>query len=522
MKINKYLTISLAAALLATGCYDDEGSYFTGSWTDIASVEGLSIPGTEDVYTLDLIEDETLSINPTIRFNKNVDESLFTYDWIMGTDTISSGLKLDWKITRTEKMVFNSQGETSFWLAIHNQKTGEAWRYYLLNSYGSIQRVKISHTITPKIGVFAYEKADGSVEWGSVKGSNATTPEDFSTLYTDLYTRYNSSRRIEGPIAGMGYNGSQLMIYTNSEPDYGAIVQTSESGSYAMGLFMGTIGSEVFQGAPDATIHTHTFYKGNMQELLIGNSLYIAPTNTAYQVIFPGSEPTDSEIAQIVGAKPYIGMMHFSVQRKSNGELSYYRYDTNRGYLNQELSDENGNVLKADHILGVCRQPSFLNKELKMFIAVRIASSYWLYTYTYEQKSSGKDVITYIGKADITAWAGGLNDNCQLFTNCVEVPLNYLYIVKGSDLWRTSYESQAAPQKVKSFSAPIVVAEVIARNPATISSDSDELYTAIFTYDETADVSTMYVLDAKSNDVASISTIDTPISGKVTYFRANQ
>ena len=45
MKTFKYLTVILAAALAATGCYDDEGSYYTGSWTEIAAVEGMSIPG---------------------------------------------------------------------------------------------------------------------------------------------------------------------------------------------------------------------------------------------------------------------------------------------------------------------------------------------------------------------------------------------------------------------------------------------------------------------------------------------
>ena len=95
MKILKYLTVILAAALAATGCYDDKGSYYTGSWTSIAAVEGMSIPGFETKANIELIEDETLSINPTVRFNPGVDASQFTYDWIMGGDTIASGLKLD-------------------------------------------------------------------------------------------------------------------------------------------------------------------------------------------------------------------------------------------------------------------------------------------------------------------------------------------------------------------------------------------------------------------------------------------
>ena len=124
MKILKYLTVILAAALAATGCYDDKGSYYTGSWTDIAAVEGMSIPGIGTNYYLNLVEEETLSLNPTVRFKPGVDESLFTYDWVMGGDTIASGLKLNWTVMRTNKMEINQSGQTSFWQAINIKNSG--------------------------------------------------------------------------------------------------------------------------------------------------------------------------------------------------------------------------------------------------------------------------------------------------------------------------------------------------------------------------------------------------------------
>ena len=522
MKILKYLTVILAAALAATGCYDDKGSYYTGSWTSIAAVEGMSIPGTETKANIELIEDETLSLNPTVRFNPGVDASQFTYDWIMGGDTIASGLKLDWTVTRTEKMEFNNQGQTSFWLAINNKKSGENWCYYIQNTSGSIQKVTISQTVTPKIGVFVYEKEDGTIEWGSVKGSNAETPEAFTTLYTDLYTRYNTSRKIDGTVAGATYTGPKLIVYTNHAPDYGVIVETSESGDYPMGFHMGTISDEVFQGAPDGEIKGQGFYKGGMQEMLIGSSLFIAPSNNAYQVILPGADPTQGNVVQTMGANPYANRMHFSVQRMTSDELWYYRYDASRGYLRQILPDENGAVLKADRIIGVCRQPTFTDKQIKMFVAVKSGSSYLLYTYTYEQKTSGSDIITYVGKKDITSWAGGMSDDCTMFTNGVEVPLNYLYIAKGRDLWRTSYESQDAPQVAKSFPAPITAAEVVITAPNSISVNTKEVYTAVFTYDSSAKTAKMYVLDAKTDDLRAYSEVETAIPGKVVRYRANQ
>lgn len=522
MKILKYLTVILAAALAATGCYDDKGSYYTGSWTDIAAVEGMNIPGLETDYVINLVEDETLSLNPTVRFNPGVDASQFSYNWVLGGDTIASSLKLDWLVTRTEKMEFDKEKQATFWLIIDNKKTGENWHYYLQNTSGNIQKVMISQTITPKIGVFVYEKEDGTVEWGSIKGSNAATPEAFTTLYTDLYTRYNTTRTLEGPIAGATYTGSQLIVYTNHAPDYGAMIQASESGNYPLGVHMTTISDEVFLGAPDGEINGETFYKGNMQEMLIGSSLFIVPANNAYQVILPGSDPTQTGVAQIMGANPYINQMHFSVQRMTSGELYYYRYDNNRGYLRQILPDENGTTLKADRIIGVFRQPTFIDKQLKMFVTVKSGAAYWLYTYTYEQKTSGSDIITYVGKKDITGWTGGMSDDCVMFTNAIEVPLNYLYIAKGRDLWRTSYESQAAPQVVKSFPAPITAIEVVMTAPNSISINTKELYTAVFTYDSNVKTAKMYVLNAQADDLKAYSEVETAIPGKVICFRANQ
>ena len=103
MKTFKYLIFLLAAAFAATGCYDDKGSYNTDPWTDIVSVEGMTLPGIESMYMLSLIEDETFSLDPTVLLRKDADESSFTYDWVLGRDTIASGLKLDWRVTRTEK-----------------------------------------------------------------------------------------------------------------------------------------------------------------------------------------------------------------------------------------------------------------------------------------------------------------------------------------------------------------------------------------------------------------------------------
>lgn len=67
----------------------------------------MSIPGFETDYVINLVEDETLRLNPTVRFKPGVDVSQFTYNWVLGGDTIASSLKLDWLVTRTGKMEFD-------------------------------------------------------------------------------------------------------------------------------------------------------------------------------------------------------------------------------------------------------------------------------------------------------------------------------------------------------------------------------------------------------------------------------
>ena len=99
------------------------------------------------------------------------------------------------------------------------------------------------------------------------------------------------------------------------------MIQTSESGDYPMGVHMTTVSDEVFLGAPDGEINGQTFCTGYIQEVLTGSSLFIAPANTAYQVILPGAEPSQDNVAQIMGANPYANLMHFSVQRMTSGEL---------------------------------------------------------------------------------------------------------------------------------------------------------------------------------------------------------
>lgn len=516
MKKINYLTILAFTAFSMVGCYADKGSYNTDSWTDIASIEGMTVPGTENASFLTLSEDEPLKINPTIRLRPGVDESKFTYDWVLGSDTISSGKSLDWIAQRTPTMEFNAYKEAYFWLAIKNTATGEAWRYFLRDSKQTMLKVKITPATTPNIGTFVYTKADGSVEWGSVKGGDKLTPVNFTMLYTELFARYNPARRIMGPVAGASDDGYQLVIYTNTAPDYGTIIQSTESSVSVMGLFGGLVSDEVFQGAPDGTVNALNFYSGMMQEALVGDGLYLAPATSPNQVILPKSTPTQAGVAQVMGANPYTDVMHFSVMRTMQNELYYYTFDSSRGYRRMPLVDQVGATIKADRIVGVFHQPTFVKKSIKMFVVAKQGAAYTLYTFTLEQVASGSDKIAYADKLDVTSWAGGITDQTLWMTNAIEVPLNYLYIVKDNTLWRTSYESLVAPQAIKIFADPIVWASVVVSKARITSKvNENEVYLSVFTYNQAAGVSKMHTLNAQSDALTVFSSPETEIPGKV-------
>lgn len=513
MKTIKYLLFTFAAALFLTSCYEDKGSYDTSSWTDIISVEGVQLPGS-DIYTADLLEGYLLEINPVITLKQGVSEADFSYCWVLGGDTIGYGKKLSWEVTKTSKMVFESDLAT-FWLSIRNNITGEEWRHFSMTS-GTIKKVKITSTMMPKIGIAVYRKQNNEIEWASVKGGDKDTPAAFSEIYTELYDHYNGEKKpVTGDFVSATFGGNRLLIYTNNAPDYGVMVQTTDVGTYPLGAHIGTLFEEVYVSeAPTNAIVAQNYYQNMMQELLIGNSLYIASTNDGpYQVIVSGMNPTQNDVAQVMGAAPFNDVMHFSIQRTTDSKLYYYVYSKSTGYKRVALTDAASAPITADKIVGVFRQPTIVKKTIKMFVVTKEASNFYLYSFSLEPQDV-LDKVTFIAKKDVAAWAGGMTEQTKWFTNAAEAPLNYLFIVKGKDIWRTSYEGLDAPIIAKSF-ADEIVDVAIGTKGKEIEVESDEYYTAVFTYNSTANTSSMHVLNARTNGMDEFSSIPNAIPGRV-------
>ena len=515
--MKKYIFITLAL-IISVSCYKDEGSYYNGDWTEIVSVENLTPEEFKDLYTVTLVEDEMLKINPQITFKKGINPDDYTYNWVMGGDTISRTSELNWSVIRSSSMHASYDGRFSLWLALESRLSGESWKLFLQNNNKTQIAFEISQSATPQIATFVYEKSDSSLEWGSIAGVSTTKPSDYSKLNVDMFERYNSTRKIKGTVVNAVSAGSSLIIYTNEAPDYGAMIQTSEKGIRPLGAYISTVAEQVYQGSPAGEVNGQNFYDENLQELLIGEDLYVAPTpSSPFQVIFPGDEPSLSDVSQTMGANPYLNSMHFSVLRKTNGELNYYTFNTAYALKNFPLLDEKGETLKADKIVGVLRQPTAISKKIKFFLVVRQATGYNLYTYYLEQFENGNADITYHSKKDVSTWAGGLNDDSQWMTNALEVPGNYMYIIQGANVYRTSYESQEEPIKVKSYNGEITYAAVVP-NTTKMVGPVLEKYMVLFVYDADSASSTMHIINAQEATMPELSQPETPIPGKVVKY----
>lgn len=515
-KINRFICVLLVAVVGFVGCYEDKGSYDNKDWTDFVTITGIEIPGSS-YGRVTLSEGEVLSINPTVEYKAGVNPADFEFNWVMGGDTIASTLNLAWTITPTNIELLS--GEAYFWLAIGNKVTGENWKCYATSNDGYYMvKVKITPTAMPLIGVMVYEKADGTLEWGSIQGSNPAQPQNFTTILTDMYNRYNPTRTIQGPFVGATLDVSQLSIYTNAAPDYGVMIQTTNTGGFPFGNYMGTIQDQTFTSTPTAAINAKNGYYNSMQEILIGNELFLLPMTSSYpyQLLDPNSTGSESGVAQVIGALPYTRNAHVTLQRMTNGDVYYYTYSESRGYMRQAVTDGGSGTLNVDEIVGLFREPTAINaseQNLRFFVVGRKGTTYTLYTYAYVQYTATPHTIEFRQAKDVTAWAGGMTKDAIWFTSVIPVGWNYAYIAKGKDLWRYSYEGMETPTVVKSFADDIVA--VVPVPKASLISGDEELYTAVFTYNTSAKTGSMYVVNIRTENVTEYSSCVGAIPGKV-------
>lgn len=514
-----FLLLSLTVVWVS--CADDEGSYDYKDWSDIVSVEGVSIPGSNGYGKVTILEGDLLEITPSVTFKEGVDPSDFSYLWVMGGDTISQTLTLSWVISPVNVNLFD--GEAYFWLEIKNNKTGETWKHYPVDKSGSsnyMVMVTISRTARPQIGAIVYEKSDGTIEWGSIKGARPDTPQDFKEIFTEMYSRYNPGKILTGPFVGASLDASQLAIYTQHAPDYGSFIQTAYDEIYPFGNFMGSVRDLTFLSDPTETVKSKKYYTNGMQEILIGNKLFLfaaSSTSAPYQLIDPSWNGMENDVAQTMGATPLNRILHINVMRKNNNEVYYYNYSETKGYRKELLKDETGNPLQLDMVTGVFREPSAsqVYTSLRFYVVGRIGNEYKMYVYRYNNLSETSYSIDFDRVVDVTNWGDGVNDETQWFTTSLPVPSggNYAFFIQGKKLWRYSYEALANPVVVKTFNHDAVLANSIAESSLPVK--GYDYYTIIFTYDASSDKSTLYTLDVSQENVVEESVCLDAIPGKV-------
>ena len=520
MNIRKYMIPVLASAALFTGCLEKNDLPPEG-WSSIVSVEGMTIPGAA-YKEAKLNEGTLLEINPEIEYRQGYSESDFTFHWVIGGDTISSSKNLSWVVVPSEKIQLNSNKRAFLWLAVHNAKTQEEWRLYV-EANNNMVEILFQSATTPNIGAIVYEKSGNKLEWATVMGNDRTTPANFSELTVDMYQRYNPDREIVGPYSGGSFKET-LRIFTDAAPDYGVNIQASDGKTVPMGYYMNAIASEGFEELPSRAVVRKNFYWTEWQEMLVGDQLFVTPCNSTYlyQYLNPNGNGNVSGVAQSIAPIPMVSYASLGIIRKTTGEVYFSEYNSSYGFRTVALTENNGQALIVDNLLGIFKEPATASKdyEIRFFVVAKKGANVNIHEYSMKKGSEDSSLVevAYTRTVDATAWGGGIQDNSIWFSTATPTARNYAYFTKGKDIYRFSFLELQNPVLVKSFANEITGISVGVRE-MNISNPENEYYTAVLTYNSSSDKSSVYFIDCRSEAVTQFSAIENTIPGKaLEYF----
>lgn len=495
-----YITL-LVVALGATSCYKDKGEYFTGKWSSIKSVTKLELPGGGVVF-----EGDRLAINPVVEYAEGYGPADFDFSWIIGTDTVARQLDLDWTVGVVSGM--NTSGEAFVLLSIRNKRNGEVWSVYPPGNVNQPLSLRINLADAPQIGAIVYEKADGTVEWASIKG----TKQDFKdkslgqiSLRTELLQKYNPSVKIRGKVISALMNDKDLVVYTDDVNDKGMLVRVTEAKNsvpyYPFGKAFGTVSEEIFSSdiVTSSSLKSVDHFYGIFQSALINDNFFITQASAEYPYIMldPSKAGVIEGVSQVSYPVPATSTGgFFGLIRYNNNAVRMFKYTPAGAFY---LATGALASMDLEEITGVFSQAPVTNTYTTMnfFVAGKKGSSSYLYNYTVSSSASNVSA-TYKSKMDITSL---VDDNTIWFgtpSGTSSSILNPAFFTRQNQLYRINYSALAAqPVLTNTFDAPVTFALPVsaAYNLADIP---NSLYTLVLTYNENTNTSSCYLLDVHS------------------------
>lgn len=490
----RYYFLILAALALAS-CYGDRDGVIGAEPDYVLSVEGIQIE--DDLYLGD-----RFTCSPTVNLPEGANPDDYDYRWIVGYgEEISTQKDLDWEIYLPKGCSLNSNIPGSF--VVRNHVNGLEYRKTF--------EFKVQNGYAPKF-VAVYETADGRLEWMSIQttgtSSSSISPKNgFTRWFPDMVERVNgSSQRIDGVFRGALSMKSELLLFTDRGPGYGASVSMvdTEPGEQDFTANMGEVVSpivgRIYVGSSPTIDVTEAFYSsGGAKYVLADGRLHMYNGTDTKTPVFDDQAFVMAEgVEQAVGSKQFMRYKRAIAVRYEDGTLGcLQQYNKPATPLPGADGEE---VLHADEICGAFAEATGKgnNNPYLMHLVVRRGEAYFLYVYNAKASSSGNEPLTLKSVVPIPEEVGR---EARVWFGAYSV--RYGFYATKNRIMRFDYlnitQFEAEPTPFRTYDEKYEILDVFVLIGGTGLKDADDC-TVVYLYDRTKGTTTVDVYDTVTGE----------------------
>lgn len=474
--------IATLAALISISCLDDKDSLATRDFDHVLAVNGLQPEEGEDYI---LYIGDTLILEPEIIYSPGSTPDDYAYYWIIGKDTVSEALNLEWQIKLPKE--YKDQRSISGIFIVRNQLNNLEFRQMF--------SMEIHSNLTPTY-IAIYETNEHTIDWVSIQGS---TPGNFTRFFAGMNTLVNGTDEpISGNFRGALICNTELALFTDQTPGFGYCISlpNSKYGSdvnVPLGGLIAPITDRVYQGNK-ATLDFHfiRYCEGGTRYLVMNDKLYTFSGGDKKLPMFDDDTYLKAEnVAQVIASKQFMRYKKIILIRRHDNSISYFHdYDE----ADTPIRLDNETVFQLDTLYGMFTESTGLasKKPYKIYLIGKQGREVNLYVFdiTY----SGKFLPPVLTKTipipqqtaeTAVAWFGAFSQRYGFYVTSHEIyKFDYLNI--------TSFDPEPVP--FKSFPASYEIIEIYPIIKGTGLKDADD-YTVVYLYDKVKNTTTIHVYE---------------------------
>lgn len=480
-----YIIAFLVIANIA--CLDDKDSLTTRDFDHVLAIDGLQPEkGTEFILYIG----DTLKLEPQIIYSAGSKPEDYTYRWIIGKDTVSKELNLEWQITRPRG--YQNQTTVPGVLIVQNRTNKLEFRQMFT--------MEINSNLTPKY-IAVYETGEHTIDWVSIQGD----PTNFTRFFAGMNSLINGSEEaIEGNFRGSLICKSELVIFTDQTPDYGysvSLLKENDGADFTtpLGGIIAPVRGRVYQGtATTPDFRSVRYCEGGTRFLLMNDKLYTFNGGDKKTPMFDDQTYLKANhVAQVIASKQFMRYKKITLIRYDDNTIScFYEYDEAPVPI---LLDDDTNF-KLDTIYGMFTESTGLasKKPYKMYVIGKEGAATNLYELA----------ITYSGKF----LPPQLNKTIPLPQPTVEATQTwfgafsqrYGFQVTSREIYKFDYLNITGfypePTPFKSFPDNYEITEIFPIIKGSGLKDADD-YTVVYLYDKIKNTTTIHVYETLTGKI---------------------